>query len=93
MHNKTKKLLPFPAFLSLGAVLAMNAAGCAHVQKTRPQRDSNPSAPQQTHEVTLIIDGKVAAKWTTTGSIEVNGERYLGEPGAMAPPALTEKSQ
>jgi hypothetical protein len=95
---KTKRFASVPAFLAAGAILAMGAAGCAHVQRARVQRDSNPAAPSQTHEVTLVIDGKVAAKWTTTGNIEINGERFIGPPGttapnAMAPPALTEKAQ
>ena len=95
---KTKPFASVTASLAIAAVLAMNAAGCAHVQRMRPQRDSNPAAPPQTHEVTLLIDGKVAAKWTTTGNIEVNGERFVGPPGTtapntMAPPALTEKAQ
>jgi hypothetical protein len=42
--------------------------------------------------VTLLIDGKVVGKWTTTGKVEVNGSTFNGDGTSSAPPPLMERS-
>jgi len=59
----------------------------------RHRTGSEVTASGQTHEVTLLIDGKVVAKWTTTGKVEVNGTTYTDDANVPMAPAMAEKPQ
>jgi hypothetical protein len=72
---------------------ALLLAGCVGTPRERPEGRSEAAAPGQKHEVTLIIDGKVAGQWTTTGKIEVNGSTFNGTDSTPPPPALRELPQ